>query len=530
MNYSAKPAAYPTKICFVGYDFPMASPIRRSIEPVGLYFPQGGGGCGTWGAMSINAPNDSSGGTESTDRTLLRTPRGSDPIGPGTRLLNGKFELRERLGDGGMGVVYEAVDLDAARLDDPNARIAIKVLSEAIQSIPEAVLALQRESSRARRLAHPNIVRVYEFYQDGNACFISMELLSGRSWDRLFRDRPGGMPFERALPLINQLCSGLEYAHAQGVVHSDLKPANVFLTDDNVVKVLDFGIATRMRSSDPQSRDTLYNPRRLGAMSASHACLELWHGLDADPRDDVYSLACIVYELLSGRHPLGHLTAAEAFERGFVPQPIKSLSRARNAALLQALALQRKDRTASVEEFRMHLCGVKRVPSRHSAQLSVAATMVVVCGGIAYLLIAHPPSAPPSVPVRSGSAAPARDPDIPSSAALPRALDEPSAFAAANRPQTNASRLSSEQRSPQQTIRSACGAGDERRLLARAIQLGLQAKVELTLAADSSTRQQAASTLRLDTACLDALARSGISNPNAVALRRDATQLLGGAD
>jgi serine/threonine protein kinase len=250
-----------------------------------------------------------------------------------------------------MGVVYQAVDREAAHLEDPHARIALKVLNDEIRSIPEAALGLQRESSRARRLAHPNIVRVYEFYRDGEHYFVTMELLEGQPWDRLIGANARGMPLEQARPLVQQLCSALTYAHAEGVVHSDLKPQNLFLTRDQRVKVLDFGIAMPVRQAAAGGEQTKYNPRRLGALSEAYACLELWQGLDPDPRDDVYSLACIVYELLSGVRPYGKETAPRAFEQQLIPAPIEALTGEQNRALRQALQLLRRDRTASVEEF-----------------------------------------------------------------------------------------------------------------------------------------------------------------------------------
>lgn len=323
------------------------------------------------------------------DETVLRTAGALPRIGPGTRLLKGKFELGERLGGGGMGIVYQAVDTDAARLDDPNARIAIKVLSEAIHSFAEAPLALQRESSRARRLAHPNIVRVYEFYQDANVCFITMEFLQGRSWDRLFRERAGGAKLAEARPLIEQLCSALAYAHGEGVVHSDLKPGNLFLTDGNVVKVLDFGIAAPMHLAAAGNHETLYNPRRLGALSTTHACLEMWQGLDADPRDDIYSLGCIVYELLSGRHPFGGATASQVFDQQLVAAPLPALSRAQNLALQHALAIVRRDRTPSVQQFMAEFwtSGGGRRRVHPGSWTGIGAAIVAAAAALSYWLL-----------------------------------------------------------------------------------------------------------------------------------------------
>jgi hypothetical protein len=278
-------------------------------------------------------------------------------VGPGTRLLNDRFELEERLGRGGMAVVFRALDLEAQRLKDPSPRLALKVLADAIHWLPQARLALQRELSRARRLTHPNIVRVFEFYEDRGICFITMELLEGRAWDRLIDAYPRGMPLAEARPLIEQLCAALSYAHGQGVVHSDLKPQNLFLTRQQQVKVLDFGIAATVRgpASDGKVHDTLYNPRQLLLMSQRYACPEMWQGQDADPRDDVYSAACIIYELLSGWHPFGPMDAKEACQRGMISPPIKSLSKVQNRALHHALELKREQRTASIEEFTREL-------------------------------------------------------------------------------------------------------------------------------------------------------------------------------
>jgi serine/threonine protein kinase len=339
--------------------------------------------------------------------TVLRTrPGEGDPIGPGTRLLNDKFEIEDRLGSGGMGVVYRAIDLEAARLNDPHARIALKVLSASIQTLPEAMLALQRECSRARRLAHTNIVRVYEFYQQGSGGFITMELLEGRSWDKLIREHAHGMPLAHAQPLIQQLLDAMMYAHAQGVAHSDLKPENLFLTGEDVVKVLDFGIAAPIRRAGPAGPETLYNPRRLGALSESYACLEMWQGLDADPRDDVYSIACIVYELLSGRHPYDRTTAAVAFDKQVSPAPLTALTPRQNDALRRGLRLVRRDRTASVQQFAQELFdGEDRGYKPRSWLLPVvAAAATVTLAGILVgpLFLNHPPHAPATAPPQAG--------------------------------------------------------------------------------------------------------------------------------
>jgi serine/threonine protein kinase len=336
---------------------------------------------------------------------------GVNGVGPGTRLLNGKFELQQLLGSGGMGVVYQALDLDAVGLQDPRPRLALKILKkEVLQAQPDARIALQRELSRTRRLSHPHIVRVYEFYEDQGLSFITMELLEGRSWEALIGANPRGMPLREARPLIEQLCAALTYAHGQRVVHSDLKPQNLFQTRDQQVKVLDFGIAAQTlgpRTSEPAS-ETLYNPRQKPLLSALYACPEMWCGLDADPRDDVYSTACIVYELLSGLPPYGRVNAIEALSRKLTPAPIGSLTRAQNEALRHALELSREARTATIEAFASELWGSDdpdspRVRPRRWISALGGATAASALAAAAFLL--HPAPPRPMGDTVSGEAA-----------------------------------------------------------------------------------------------------------------------------
>jgi serine/threonine protein kinase len=319
------------------------------------------------------------------DATVLPRDAGADSAGaaPETAaLIAGRFELRERLGGGGMGVVYRALDRLAAEQDDPDPYVALKLLGEAIRENPDAALALQREGRRARELAHPNIVKVFDFGRDRDTWYLQMELLRGHALDAIVAANPDGVAFESARPIITQLLAGLAYAHAQGLVHSDIKPSNVFLTAANVVKILDFGIATPFRSRASDGATTKFNSRRLGALSPLYSCVEMFLGSDADPRDDVFSAAVVVYELLSGRHPFDGEEAPRAEEADLRVTRIPGLGGAQNRALRRALRFRRKDRTRSIEDFAASLLG-ERTPGRARALALRWAAAVVVALALA---------------------------------------------------------------------------------------------------------------------------------------------------
>lgn len=273
-------------------------------------------------------------------------------IGPGT-ILKERFELVTAIGEGGMGTVYKARDLLKVEAKDRNPFIAVKLLTGDFREHPESFIALQRESSKAQRLAHPNIATVYDFDRDGSTVFMTMELLEGKELSRVIKKLPpGGLPPEEALQIIQQLCEGLAYAHNRGLVHSDLKPGNAYLTREKNVKLLDFGIARASKTrADASGEVTLFDPGQLGALTPAYATIEMFDGLEPDPRDDIYALACISYELLSGKHPFNKLSAVKVKEKGLSASPVPKLSKRQNRALMQALALDRNARTATVEEF-----------------------------------------------------------------------------------------------------------------------------------------------------------------------------------
>jgi serine/threonine protein kinase len=331
-----------------------------------------------------NSPTAGRSGTTGSSwktSTGLKASGGSDNLGTGS-VLKDRFELISVLGEGGMGKVYKARDLLKVEAKDKNPYIAVKTLSGDFKQHPESFIALQRESSKAQRLAHPNIATVFDFDRDGGTVYMTMELMEGEELARYIKHLPaGGLPVSEAMGLIKQLCDGLAYAHSKSLVHSDFKPGNAFLLKDGTLKLLDFGIARASKTKlDASGETTVFDPGQLGALTPAYATVEMFDGLDPDPRDDIYALACVSYELLTGKHPFNKLSAPKVLEKGLKPVPVNKLNKRQNRALMRALSLKRDDRTASVEEFWEDIRPKKSYLKQYSIGGSIALLVLVLLG------------------------------------------------------------------------------------------------------------------------------------------------------
>ncbi len=273
-------------------------------------------------------------------------------IGIGS-VLKDRFILEELLGSGGMGVVYKALDLRKQEAQDKSPYVALKILNDEFKDNPTSYIALQRETRKAQTLAHPNIITVYDFDRDRSHIFMSMEVLTGQSLkDYINKVIPNGMPFKKAWHIIKGMCLALAYAHKNGIIHSDFKPGNVSILENGEVKVLDFGIACAVSRPDKDQDETIFDARRdLGALTPAYASLEMFSNKEPDPSDDVYALACVIYEVLTGKHPYGKLSALKAHELNLQPKAVPGLSRRQWKGLQRALALERKDRTPSAKQL-----------------------------------------------------------------------------------------------------------------------------------------------------------------------------------
>lgn len=260
-------------------------------------------------------------------------------------ILRDRFILDAEIGRGGMGIVYAAVDRRRLEAGSAEPYVALKLLNDAFRNDSEALRVLESEARKAQSLAHPNIATVYDFDRDRSEIFIVMELLSGKPLSRHLAAATGrGLPGERIATILKGICAGLAHAHERGVVHSDLKPANVFITDDNAVKLLDFGLASAGNASG-------FDVSTLNALTAPYASPEMFEGAERDPRDDIFALGCIAYQLLMGTHPFAMKPTNEAVAENMVPEPIPDLDPAAWAAIVKALCFDRKMRMASVTEF-----------------------------------------------------------------------------------------------------------------------------------------------------------------------------------
>ena len=188
--------------------------------------------------------------TRSDAFTAIGRPDSPPGLQVGDVLLGGRYCLVEELGRGGMGQVFKARDRNLERVGNQNPFVALKALNPAFSRDENVRSALQAEALNVKRLSHENIIRVNDFDWDGPHLIITMEYLKGHPLEMLLgTEYQGGLGFEQAWPIIRSIGAALEFAHGKGVVHSDVKPANIFITHKKLVKVLDFGISRPMAQS-----------------------------------------------------------------------------------------------------------------------------------------------------------------------------------------------------------------------------------------------------------------------------------------
>jgi serine/threonine protein kinase len=256
-------------------------------------------------------------------------------------MIVGRYRIEGRLGVGGMSTVQLAFDQRLERY------VAIKLLAEHLADDPAFVSRFRREALAAARLVHPNIVQVFDFGFDESQRqhFIVMERVQGHSCAELLRDH-GPMQVDQAVDVISQACRGLDYAHRNGVVHRDVKPGNLLVSDSDVVKLADFGIA---RATDQSSITQVGSV--LG--TAAYLAPEQARGEEAGPRADLYSLGVVAYQLLTGRLPYeaNSLSELAIKQQREAPVPVDELNprvpRELADAIALALALDQEERPAN---------------------------------------------------------------------------------------------------------------------------------------------------------------------------------------
>jgi serine/threonine protein kinase len=347
---------------------------------------------------------------DSEDPTLF-TPQPAGRILREGELIKGRFRLEVQLGAGGMGTVWKALDLRQQEARDRNPYVAIKLLSESFRRHPDSMVALQREAKKAQRLAHDNIIRVYDFDRDGDLTYLVMEYLSGRSLDRIIK-QPGfaGLPVATAWPIIKQAADALACAHRVGIVHSDFKPSNVFIAAGDTVKVIDFGIARAIKRGDGESDQTLFDVGQLKALTTVYASPEMIEEAEPDPRDDIFALGCVTYELLTGRHPFDRKSSVVARDRNLQPARPPGLDRRQWAALQRTLAFARSERTPDVASFLEGFAPADRRPRQLPLIAAAIAVLLLLVGTGLWAWFGPAPGPAPDLATSSSPPPPATTP------------------------------------------------------------------------------------------------------------------------
>jgi serine/threonine protein kinase len=325
------------------------------------------------------------------------------------------YRVLEKLGDGGMGVVYKAEDTRLHRL------VALKFLPTDITRDPQTIARFRREAQAASALNHPNICTIHDVGEEDGQSFIAMELLEGQTLQIKIGGRP--LPLEIFLNLALQIADALQSAHEKGIVHRDVKPLNIFVTSRGDAKVLDFGLAKRVRLDGPGTDNAAtlsgsVTTRGQIVGTIAYMSPEQVQDKNVDARSDVFSFGAVLYEMATGRHAFSGESSASVIAdilRG-EPKPVSSLNPEIpdevQRIIGKALEKDRSDRYQSANDLLIDLRRLKRQSSQTSAATKIPAfasrakpiwilTVAIVALLLLFLLFGINATTPVSGPLNS---------------------------------------------------------------------------------------------------------------------------------
>ena len=273
------------------------------------------------------------------------------------KIIGNRYEMIEKIGNGGMATVYKAKDLTLKR------NVAIKVLKDEFTTDNEFIRRFNIEAQSAASLTHPNIVSIYDVGSEGNIYYIVMELIQGKTLKQII-DEDGVLPWKWSLNIAIQIASALETAHKNNIIHRDIKPHNIIITEDGIAKVTDFGIAKAVSNSTITAFGTTIGS--VHYFSPEHA-----RGGFTDAKSDLYSLGIVMYEMLTGRVPFDADTPVSIALKHMQEKPVEpiklnpSIPFAVNKIILKAMQKDTNLRYQSATEMLKDLSMALKNPEGH---------------------------------------------------------------------------------------------------------------------------------------------------------------------